>query len=316
MKLIVMIPAYNEQETIGKVIQEIPREIVGVDEVRILVLDDGSTDDTARKARDAGADWVISNMHNLGLARTFKIGLEEALKKGADIIVNTDADFQYNQREIPKLIAPIVDNSAHMVIGNRQIRKLDHMPWGNKYGNLFGSFILRLLTGSHIRDASSGFRAFSRECALRLNLRSIHTYTHETIIQTVNLDLPITEIPIEFRRRMAGESKLIRSLFSHIKESAKTILRTVVTYKPFKTFLLLGGVPIAIGILIGIRFLYFYFFVGGQGHIQSLILMAVLVIVGFIIVMMGVVADLIATNRKTNEELLYLLKKEKYDKNH
>jgi len=315
MKLIVIIPAFNEEKTIGKVIREIPRQINGIDEVKVLVINDGSTDHTAKIARESNADYVVSNFQNRGLAYSFQIGLNTALKLGADIIVNTDADFQYNQTEISKLIQPILQRRAGMVIGNRQIRKLNHMSFVKKYGNILGSWVLRKILGNSVTDASSGFRAFSRECALRLNILSNHTYTHETIIQCTIQKIRITEIPIEFKKRNTGKSKLIRSVFGHIKKSFGTIIRVYLTYKPLKTFSELGIFIFVIGTFFYARYLCFYFLQQGGGHIQSLLLGITLVIVGVLIVVLGFIADLISTNRKFHEEILYKLKKKEYEKN-
>ena len=314
MKLIITIPAYNEEETIAKVIKEIPRSIEGINEVKVLVINDGSTDRTVEIAEEAGADYVISNPGNQGLALSFRKGLENALKLGADIIVNTDADFQYNQTEIPKLIRPILENKAEMVIGNRQVETLSHMNWANKYGNIFGSWVLRKMLKNNVIDASSGFRAFSKECALRLNILSGHTYTHETIIQCVMKKMRIVEVPIEFRKREAGTSKLIQSIPAHIKKSAATIIRIYLTYEPFKTFSRIGSFIFLIGAFFYLRYLWFYFLGRSGGHIQSLLLGVTLTIIGVLIIILGFIADLIATNRRIDEEILYKLKKKEYEK--
>ena len=314
MKLVVIIPAYNEEKTLPKVIQEIPRQIENIDEVKVLVIDDGSTDNTIKTAKKAGADYVTSNNSNQGLARTFKRGLEEALKLGADIIVNTDADFQYNQTEVPKLIKPILNNEAEMVIGNRQVEKLAFMKWTNKYGNILGSWVLRKILGNNVTDASSGFRSFSRECAMRLNILSTHTYTHETIIQCMMQKMRIVEVPIEFRKREGGKSKLIKNLYGHIKSSLSTILRTFLIYDPFKKFLSLGSIIFLIGLFFELRYLWFYFHKEEGGHIQSMLLGVTLILLGFQVIILGFISDLINTNRKIQEEILYKLKKKEYKK--
>jgi len=313
MKLIVTIPAYNEEKSIAKVIKEVPRKIEGIDEVKILVINDGSTDKTVEIAKEAGADYIISNPDNKGLAFSFSKGLKNALKLGADIIVNADADFQYNQTEIPKLIRPILENKAEMVIGNRQVETLSHMKWTNKYGNILGSWILRKMLKNKVTDASSGFRAFSKECALRLNILSGHTYTHETIIQCTMQKMRIMEIPVEFRKREAGNSKLILNVLTHIKKSAATIIRIYLTYEPFKTFSKFGSFIFLTGTFFYFRYLWFYFLGRSGGHIQSLLLGVTLTIVGILIIILGFIADLIATNRRINEEILYKLKKQEYE---
>jgi glycosyltransferase involved in cell wall biosynthesis len=314
MKLIITIPAYNEEETIAKVIKEIPRSIEGINEVKVLVINDGSIDKTVEIAKEAGADYVISNSGNQGLAFSFRKGIESALKLGADIIVNTDADFQYNQTEIPKLIRPILENRAEMVIGNRQVETLSHMKWTNKYGNILGSWVLRKMLKNKVTDASSGFRAFSKECALRLNILSGHTYTHETIIQCTMQKMRIMEIPVEFRKREAGNSKLILNVSTHIKKSSATIIRIYLTYEPFKTFSKFGSFIFLIGGFFYLRYLWFYFLGRSGGHIQSLLLGVTLTIIGILIIILGFIADLIATNRRINEEILYKLKKQEYEK--
>jgi len=313
-KLIVMIPAYNEEDSIGMVIKEIPREIAGVDEVRILVMDDGSTDNTSQVAYMAGADHVLSQKANRGLAFTFKLGLETALKLGADIIVNTDADFQYDQKEVPQLIRPVLEHKADIVLGNRQVHELDHMAFGKKYGNLLGSFVMRKLTGCSVSDTQTGFRAFSREAALRINILSPYTYTQETIIQAVNKKLVVAEIPCTFRKRKAGSSKLISGIMNYISRVALTIIRTYTMYKPLKVFVAIGSVLTLTGAAFGIRFLVFYLANEGTGHIQSLILAAVLIVVGFQTVITGLIADVVDANRKINEELLYRVKKREFEK--
>jgi len=309
MKLIVIIPAYNEEETIAQVIKEIPKKIEEITEIKVFVINDGSTDNTKQVAINAGADKVFSNKTNLGLALTFQRGIDQALAHGADIIVNTDADKQYNQLEIPKLIKPILEKKADMVIGDRQVKKLEFMKPGNKYGNLLGSWVLRKLTKSNVIDASSGFRALSRDTALKLNILFDHTYTHETIIQAVFNKLAIENVPIEFRRREAGKSKLIQSLFKHIKNSSLIILRTILIYKPLKTLFYAGVIIIIPGILIGLRFLYYFIFTDESGKIQSLLLGTLIILIGFFTIVLGLIGDLIAKNRKLNEKILYLIKK-------
>ncbi|MHA1696293.1 MAG: glycosyltransferase family 2 protein [Candidatus Helarchaeota archaeon] len=312
MKLIIIIPARNEEETISQVLQEIPRKIQGIEKIETIVLNDASNDKTKERAINAGASYVLINKIHLGLARTFQKGLDKALRLGADIIVNTDGDGQYNQKEIPQLIKPILEKKADLVIGNRQIKNLKFMKAGNKYGNMLGSFVLRKLSGAEVRDASSGFRAFSRETALRINVRFNHTYTHETIIQSVFNKLLIVEIPIEFRVRQAGKSKLIHGIFKHIRNSGLIILRAILLYKPLKTLFYFGIIIMAPGILLGLRFIYFFIIEHNSGKIQSLILASILILMGFFIIILGLIGDLIANNRKLNEEILYYLKKNEF----
>lgn len=308
--LIVTIPAYNEEKTIGKVIREIPRKIFGIDKIFILLADDGSQDKTVERAQEAGADFIISHP-NRGLALNFKMALEEALKLGADIIVNIDADGQYDSEEIPKLIKPILERRAEIVLGDRQIRKLSWMSFGNKYGNILGSWFLRKLTGLNIIDASTGFRAFTREAALRLSVMTRHTYTHETLIQAADQDLPMAQVPVEFRRRQ-GRSRLISNLRSHIFKASITIIRTFTVYKPLRVMLTLGGILFLIGFVLIIRFLYFWFVAGGAGHIQSLIIASVFMMIGFQTIVLGLVASAIGWSRKLKEEILYRIKKREF----
>ncbi|MDP2918570.1 MAG: glycosyltransferase family 2 protein [bacterium] len=309
-KLIIIIPAYNEEKTIANVIREIPRKICGISEVLVLVSDDGSVDRTVEKAREAGADFIISHP-NLGLAFNFKTALEEALKLGADIIVNIDADNQYNGQEISRLIRPILERKADIVLGDRQVASLSHMPWGNKYGNMLGSWFIRKLLGMNIIDASTGFRAFSREAALRLSVMTRHTYTHETLIQAADQGLRMAQIPIEFRKR-EGRSRLIANLRSHIVKTGLTILRTFTVYKPLRVMLSFGLVLFLIGTFFILRFFYFWWTMGGAGHIQSLIIAAVFMLIGFQTIVLGLVASAIGWSRKMLEEVLYRIKKQEF----
>jgi len=309
MKVFVMIPAYNEEFAIEKVIKEIKQASKNY---KILVIDDGSRDNTYNIAKKCGANYVIRNKKNLGLAQSFKRGLEECLKLKADIIVNIDADSQYNALEIPKLIQPILDGKADIILTDRKILGLNHMPFGKKYGNLISSLVTRFVSGFPVRDAQSGFRAFSREAALRLNVLSDYTYVQETIIQAVDKKLKILQMPCEFRARQ-GKSRLISSLFSYAKKAGLTIIRSFVRYKPLRALLTLSLFPLILGFLLGARFLYF-FLMGDKGHVQSLILAAILLIIGFQIIVLAFIADTIGANRKVNEELLYLQKKREFSK--
>ena len=309
MKLIAMIPAYNEENSIYKVIKEIPREIKGIDLVEILVINDGSMDNTIEEARRAGADKVISHKRNLGLGMSFRDGLQEALDMGADIIVNTDADFQYNGAEIPKLIDPILKGSADIVIGDRQIDTLDHMPPGKVVGNKLATWVIRYVTGLPIRDAQTGFRAFSRDAALKMNLTGNYTYVQETLIQAANKDLVVEQIPIEFRSR-SGKSRLISNIISYAKSAGITIIRSYRDYQPFKVFMAIGIICILIGFGTGFRVLINYFSTGMvTPYLPSAVLTVVLVIVGLQAVVFGLLADMLKTQRMFQEEILYRLKK-------
>jgi len=311
LKLIVMIPAYNEAATIGRVIREIPRSFDGVSKVEVLVCDDGSKDDTVGAATSAGADHIVRLRRNFGLTTAFSTGLQACLALGADIIVNTDADSQYDPREIERLITPILRGEADMVSGNRQVDQLDHMPPAKKYGNRVGSWMLRVVAGSQVQDASSGFRAFSRECALRLNPYIGHTYTHQTLIQAAHSGMVVAEVPVAFRRsaREGGESRLIGGVGSHILKSLATIVRTLTTYRPLAVLGRLGLAFIGAGLIILIIPISNWIAQGDtEGHLQSLIAAGVLGLVGLQLVVFGLLADSVSATRRLTEEVLYLMK--------
>ena len=310
MKVFVMIPAYNEELTIVQVIKEIKQISKNY---KILVIDDGSNDNTYNVAKKAGTDYIIKNKKNLGLAQSFKIGLEECLKLKANIIVNIDADNQYNAREIPKLIQPIIDGKADLVLTDRRILNLNHMPLSKKIGNILSTFVTRFVSRYPVRDAQSGFRAFSRGAALKLNILSDYTYVQETIMQAVDKRLKILQTPCEFRKRQNSKSRLVNNLFTYAKRAGLTIIRSYIYYKPLRALLTLSLFPITIGILLGLRYLYF-FFLGDRGHVQSLILAAILLIIGFQIIVLAFIADTIGANRKVNEEILYIQKKKEFSK--
>ena len=311
MKLIIIIPALNEEKTIAKVIKNVPKEIPGIDNINIFVINDGSSDKTEEVALKAGAHKIIDNKTNLGLARTFYKGLNSALEEGADFIINIDADGQHNPKEIPEMIKPLINKEAEITIGNRNILKDKSMKMGNKIGNTLGSWVIRKLTKTDIKDTSCGFRGFSREAALCLNSNFYYTYTHETIIQASYKKLKMLNVDISTKKRLAGNSKLIKNLFVHIKNSGLLIVRTILMYKPLTSLLLLGILIIIPGILLGLRVTYFYFIGQGGGKLHSLILTAILIITGFTTIVLGLIGDLIANNRKINEEILYNLKKNK-----
>jgi len=304
-----MIPAYNEENTIAKVIEEIPRKIDGIDSVEVLVIDDGSTDRTSEIAKKAGADYLLIHKRNLGLARTFKDGLDFALALGADIIVNIDADAQYNAKEIPKLIEPILKGEADIVIGDRQIDKLDHMPKSKKIGNKIASWVTRRLSGLPIKDAQTGFRAFSREAAMKLNILGEYTYTQETIIQAAKKGLKVVEIPVEFRRR-EGKSRLISSIWGYAKNAGITILRTYRDYHPFKVFVAIGGLIFLAGTLVALRVLLHYFETGAvTPHLPSAVLSVLLILIGSLTAIFGLLADMLRTQRELIEDVLWRMKR-------
>ncbi len=314
MKLIITIPAYDEEKYIAQVIREIPKQIEGVDKVEILVLDDGSRDRTAQVAKEAGADYVISHKKNKGLAITFKDGITAALWYGADIIVNTDADNHYNQSRIPDLIVPILEKKADIVIGNRCVRDLNFMPWMNKYGNMVGNYLVhKIIDLPNKVDVSSGFRAYTKEAAMKINILSKHTYTHESLIQALDHDMLIAEVPIR-ARKVNRKSRLIKSIPKHITKSLLVIVRTFTIYKPLRVMTLIGLVIFGIGFIFILRFLYYFFTSGGQGHVQSLILSGALIMIGFQTLVMGLLGSAIGWNRKMLEEILYKVKRMEFRK--
>jgi len=314
MKLVVMIPAYNEKETIGRVIKEIPRKIQGIDSVEILVINDGSTDGTVEVAREAGADKILSHKANLGLGVAFRDGIEYALNMGADIIVNIDADKQYNAKEIPKLIIPIVENRADIVLGWRDTSNLEFMPFSKKMGNKVATWVTRRISGLSIRDSQTGFRAFSQEASLRMNLSGRYTYVQEILIQAKNKDLRIEEVPVEFKERK-GDSRLIYSLFSYAKEAGGIIIKSYRDYAPLKVFSYIGTVFIIVGTIFASRVLIHFLKTGMvSGRIPSAVLASMLITLGFLIFVLGLLADMLKTHRELQEEILYNLKKLKIEK--
>ncbi|MCS7285524.1 MAG: glycosyltransferase family 2 protein [Anaerolineae bacterium] len=308
VKLIIQIPCYNEEKNLPQTLKDIPRSIPGVDRVEILVVDDGSTDGTVRVAQEMGVDHILKLPGHMGLAKAFKAGIEEALRLGADIIVNTDADNQYPGKYIPLLVEPILRGEAEIVVGDRGVTKVPHFSPLKRLLQNFGSTVVGLAAGMKIPDATSGFRAMTRRAALHTIVVSEYSYTLETLIQAGVQKIPVKYIPIETNPPMRP-SRLIKSIPQYLAISFSTILRIYTMYRPLKVFLLLGTLSIMGGVAIGIRFLYFYFTGRGAGHIQSLILAAILSIVGFQICLIGLLADLVGFNRKLLEEILFKVRK-------
>jgi glycosyltransferase involved in cell wall biosynthesis len=308
LKLIVTIPALNEEETIASVIREIPRDIHRVHNVEVLVLDDGSRDRTVEEAYAAGADYVISNGTNRGLAFTFRRVLDEALARGADVIVNTDADNHYDQTRIPELISPILDNEADIVVGSRVLDKLE-MRWGNKQGNRLANFVMQRLL--HVRgiDVSSGYRAYSRLAALSLNVLSTHTYTHETLFAAVEKRLKVVTLPLE-ARHVDRPSRLISSLPKHIWRAGIAVLQSILRYKPFYAYASLGAFLVFLGMIPFVRFLFYWSAGHGQGQLQSLAVGIVFAIIGGQLVVVGLLAKAIAWNRQLMEDMLYRVRRD------
>jgi glycosyltransferase involved in cell wall biosynthesis len=310
-KLIIQIPCYNEEETLPITLAALPRKVAGVDEVEWLIVDDGSTDQTVKVAREHGVAHTVSHSKNLGLAKAFMTGIVESLRQGADIIVNTDADNQYCADDIPNLVEPILSGKAEIVIGARPISEIKHFSPVKKLLQRLGSWSVRLASKTDIPDATSGFRAISRNAARQLNVFNNYTYTLETIIQAGQKDIPITWVPIRTNQYLRP-SRLIKSIPTYIRKSVMTILRIFVVYKAFRFFMTIGASILSIGTLIGARFLCYYFTEGGAGHLQSLILASILIGIGFQTMVVAFVADLLSVNRRLLEDLQAIKRKGDY----
>ena len=311
MKLIIQIPCLNEAETLEVALNDLPKHIDGIDQIEYLIINDGSRDDTVEVARRWGVNYVVHFGQNRGLAKGFMAGLDACLRNGADIIVNTDADNQYNGADIETLVRPILEGKSDIVIGSRPIDETrDFSPLKKKLQHL-GSFVVRRASKSDIPDAPSGFRAFSREAALRLNVTNEYTYTLETIVQAGREKIPMEAVPV----RTNGElrpSRLFHSMFGYIKKSILTILRTYVMYRPLTFFTVLGCIPFLAGLILGIRFLVFLFQGHSSGHIQSLILASTLLMMGFMTWVVGILSDTISAERKILEDVQYHARRADY----
>lgn len=309
VKIAITIPAYNEEDCIGKVISEIPRKIEGVDEIEIIVINDGSKDRTAEVAKEAGANKIVHFPRNKGLAMAFKEGLNTAIDSGADIIVNIDADGQYNSTEIQKLIKPILDGKAEMVLGSRFAGTIEHMVPQKRWGNRLATFVVGWAAGMKVSDAQTGFRAFSREAAMRLFIHTGYTYTQEMIIQAVHKRLSIVEVPVEFRKRKNGGSRLIANVLKYAKHSVATLIRTYTYYNPLGTFSMIGGSLFLLGVLSGFRVLIHFITTGMvTPYLPTAVLSSVLLIIGFQIIVIGLIADISHQNRHIMEEVLYRIR--------
>ena len=308
MKLIVQIPCLNEAATLAATVRDIPRQIEGVDAVEILIIDDGSTDRTVEVARELGVDHVVRFRRNRGLAAAFTAGLDVCLRLGADIIVNTDGDNQYAARCIPALITPILAGEADMVIGDRQVDTIAHFSSTKKRLQKLGSWVVRQASDTDIPDTTSGFRAYSREAALHINVVSDYSYTLETIIQAGKHRLALGHVPVRTNPKLR-ESRLFRSLPSYLRRSAETIVRIYTMYEPLRVFVAAGVALLLGGLLLSLRYISFVFQGEGTGHVQSVIVAAVLFIAGFQIILIGLLADLIAVNRRLSEDILLRIKR-------
>lgn len=312
MKLIIQIPCYNEADTLEIALNDLPKKIEGIDEIEYLIINDGSKDNTVEVARNWGVNYIVNFKCNKGLAKGFMAGLDACLRNGADIIVNTDADNQYCGADIEKLVRPILDGKADIVIGERPIDSTRHFSPLKKKLQHLGSWVVRKASKTDIPDAPSGFRALSRDAAIRMNVVNEYTYTLETIVQAGRNRMAITSVPVNTNDELRP-SRLFSSMYGYIKKSILTIVRSFMMYRPLQFFTIIGGILFVIGLVIGIRFLYFYFGGSGTGHIQSLILASMMIILGVMTGIVGLQADLISANRKILEDIQYHVKRVDYE---
>lgn len=308
MKLIIQIPCYNEEKTLPICLKALPREVAGFDKVEWLIIDDGCRDKTVDVARECGVDHFVRFSKNKGLAKGFLAGLDACLKLGADVIVNTDADNQYNADDIPKLVQPILDGEAEVVVGTRPIDDIQHFSPIKKMLQKIGSSVVRIVSKTKVQDVTSGFRAMSRDSAMQMNVFNDYTYTLETIIQAGQKNMAIISVPIRTNPYLRP-SRLMSSIFSYIRKSVVTIIRIIIVYKPFRLFFNIGLISVALGVLTGARFLFFYFSGKSDGHIQSLILTSILIGVGFQVILVAFLSDLQSVNRRLLEDIQYRMKK-------
>ena len=311
MKLIIQIPCLNEAATLPATVRALPQSIAGVTHIETLIVDDGSTDDTVAVARALGVTHIVQFPRHRGLARAYAAGLDAALQAGADIIVNTDADNQYFAGDIPALIAPILAGRAEVVIGDRGVRtKSDFSPLKRQLQGL-GSWVVSQASSLHVPDATSGFRAISRRAAMRLLVLGDYSYTLESLIQAGARQMAVVSVPVR-TNAVTRPSRLMRNLPHYLAQSGATIIRAYAMYRPLKVFSVLGGLITLAGALVGLRYLLFFF--GREpGHLQSVVLSAILIIVGFQVALIGLMADLIAFNRKILEEMLYRVRWLEYE---
>jgi glycosyltransferase involved in cell wall biosynthesis len=312
MKLIIQIPCYNEEQTLGITLKALPKSIPGIDIIETLIIDDGSSDKTVEVAKNHGVNHIIISPNNQGLARAFMTGLHESLKAGADIIVNTDADNQYRADDIHKLVQPIIDGKADIVIGARPIESIKHFSKIKKLFQAIGSFVVRLTSKTDVPDAPSGFRAITRVAAMKINVFSKYSYTLETIIQAGQKEMSVLSVPIRVNDELRP-SRLMTSMPSYVWNSMITINRIFITYRPFRFFSILAVVMFLAGVSLGIRFLIYWIYGDSEGHVQSLILAAVLLIGSFQVGLTGLLADLISVNRQMLEDIQFRQKEKYFD---
>ncbi|MFQ5909690.1 MAG: glycosyltransferase family 2 protein [Thermoplasmata archaeon] len=309
MKLAVLIPAYNESRTVGEVIRHIPRDIPGIESVKVILLNDGSTDDTTIRGQEAGADLVLSSKTRVGLSQTLKKGFLHALDTEADVVVTIDGDGQHDPQEIPRVAMPILEKQAEIVLGSRFLDQSPEIGRAKAIGNSLFTRLTNFLSGISVTDAQTGFRAYSREAILRLNILSHYTYTQETLIQAAHKGLRVREVPITVRRR-EGRSKLVQNLPSYAQRAGMTTLTTYLNYKPLKFFLAIGATVILAGLITGFRVIVHFIMTGMvQPFLPTAILTAVLIIVGVQIVTVGLFAEMVKSNREITEEILYELRR-------
>ncbi|MCM1568108.1 MAG: glycosyltransferase family 2 protein [Roseburia sp.] len=309
MKLMIQIPCYNEAETLEVTLNDLPKHIEGIDEIEYLIVNDGSTDNTVEVAMNWGVNYAVNFTRNKGLARGFMAGIEACLEHGADIIVNTDADNQYCGDDIETIVRPILEGKADIVIGERPIDATEHFSPLKKKLQHFGSWVVRKASKTDIPDAPSGFRAYSREAALRINIVNEYTYTLETIVQAGRTKMTIMSVPVRTNQELRP-SRLFHSMFGYVKRSMVTIIRAYIMYNPLRFFSYLGLIPFLCGVGVGMRYLVFF----GKGHVQSLILASMLILLGFMCWVIGILADVIASNRKILEDIQYHVRKSGLEK--
>ena len=313
MKLVIQIPCFNEEANISKVLESIPKKIKGVDEIKIIVLDDASIDKTSEVANKFNVE-IIKSPYNTGLANTFKKGLQKALEENADILVNIDGDNQYNAQDIEKLIEPIIQKKCDITIGTRPIDNIKTFSPIKKILQKFGSFIVKIISQVDIKDAASGYRAYSKKALLKLNIFNSYTHTIETIIQAKNKNLIVKNVDIRVNNQENRKSRLFKNNLDYILKQAKTTIRFFIIYRPVKFFSLIANFFLFFSACIGLRFLYFYIAYGGKGHIQSLILCTITSILAFLLYMIAILADLFTINRKLLEDIQFDLRQKKYKK--
>lgn len=313
MKLIIQIPCFNEAETLEIALNDLPKFIEGIDIIEYLIINDGSQDNTVEVAKKWGVHHIVNFTKNKGLAKGFMAGMDACLRNGADIIVNTDADNQYCGADIEKLVGPILEGKSDIVIGERPIDQTEHFSLLKKKLQRFGSWVVRKASNTKIPDAPSGFRAYSREAAMRLNVMNEYTYTLETIVQAGRENIAMESVPINTNDELRP-SRLFNSMFGYVKKSMLTIIRAFIMYKPLQFFTFLGSIPFLVGLGIGIRFIVYMCVGQADGHIQSLILSSTLLMIGFMTYIIGLQADIIAANRKILEDVQYQVRRLNYDK--